>query len=191
MICITDIINGLALDCLNIPFAGLVQDGYVTNYNDIDRDATTFNTSKTDITALTLLTGKKFYKISASKKLLKASAELAKKEITIDKFKHVLESVAYDLDESTKTFLQSLASGARITAIIERKFKGAGNTTGFQVLGYDAGMEITEAKWDSGEQDGIIPFKLGTVDGEEEVRLPYTYLATDYATTKAAITAML
>ena len=79
-----------------------------------------------------------------------------------------------------------MASGGRYVIIIEKKWKGQNQADAFEILGYDSGLVIASVVWNTKESDGVIKFELASGEGEEEPKMTYNILETNYATTLVA-----
>lgn len=190
MACDGRLISDILFDCDNAPKAGIEVNVNLFNREDIDLSAVTFDgANKLLMTNFQLLSGKTGYTLQGVKQVNGASAELVKKETSIDAFKHVFSGVVLNFSAANKLQLQSMAEGASLVAIIELKWKGANNAEAFQVLGYEQGLELNVMTWNTKENDGTVTFELSSVDGFEEPKQVLTLLETDYATTKTAFDA--
>lgn len=182
--------SDILFDCDNAPKGGIEVDVLLVNREDIDIDAVTFDASnKLLMTNFQLKSGKTGYLLQGVKQIQSAAAELVKKETSVDAFKHIFNGVILNFSAANKLEIQSMAEGASIVAIIELKWKGASNADAFQVLGYDAGLELNTLAWNTNENDGTVSIELSSVDGFEEPKMVMTLLETDYATTKTAFDA--
>lgn len=182
--------NDILFDCDNAPKGGIEVDVLLINREDIDLSAVTFDgANKLLMTNLQLLSSKTGYLIQGVKQVQGASAELVKKETSTDAFKHIFSGVILNFSAANKLQLQSMAEGGSLVAVIELKWKGASNADAFQVLGYEAGLELNTMTWNTNENDGTVQIELSSVDGFEEPKMVLTLLETDYATTKAAFDA--
>tara|TARA_R110002049_G_scaffold309180_1_gene518127 strand:- start:16203 stop:16796 length:594 start_codon:yes stop_codon:yes gene_type:complete len=174
-------------DCDNKPIGGIEVDVVLINLSDIDKATSTLAaTNDLLITNLATNTGTSGYFVEGIKQSQGASFELVKKEDSFDVFKHTFSGVVLNPSVENKASLSSIASGERYVAIVEKKWKGEGQEDAFEVLGWDAGLEISEMTWNTKESDGIIKFVIASPDGNEEPRMTRNLLETNYATTKTA-----
>lgn len=182
--------SDILFDCDNAPKGGIEVDVLLFNREDIDIDAVTFDASnKLLMTNFQLKSGKTGYLLQGVKQIQSAAAELVKKETSVDAFKHIFNGVILNFSAANKLEIQSMAEGASLVAVIELKWKGASNADAFQVLGYDAGLELNTLAWNTNENDGTVSIELSSVDGFEEPKMVMTLLETDYSTTKTAFDA--
>lgn len=180
----------ILFDCDNQPIGGIEVNVVLINREHLDRSAITYDgANKILMTNLQLLSGNVGLALNGVKQINGLSAELVKKETSIDAFKHIFSGMVLNFSAANKLQLQQLSEGASIVAVVELKWKGAGNTEAFQVAGIDAGLELNVLTWNTNENDGAVTFELSSVDGYEEPKIISTLLETDYATTKAAFDA--
>lgn len=172
-------------DCDNPPLQGLTDIVALINYNDIDRAATTFDpNNKQLMTDLVLKAGKRAYRLEGYRLSNSAQASLVVKEApAVNAFLHTIGGVGVQVDAEQLDAISKLAQGAKMVAVVERKFKGANQESAFLVFGYDSGMELATADYNSNEASGTLPFTIANPSDEEEPRPPYIWLNTDYATT--------
>ena len=179
--------GAISKNCDEKPQAGIEVDVVIINYDDIDFANTTFDgTNDLLITNLATNSGTTGYFIEGIKQTQGASFELVKKEESFDGYKHKFEGVILDPSLENKQRLSEISAGGRFVVVVEKKWKGVDDEDAFEVLCWNAGMEIETVIWNSKEADGIIKFSLASVDGFEETKMTYNLLETDYATTKIA-----
>lgn len=180
----------ILFDCDNAPKGGIEVNVLLFNKEEIDISAVTIDAgNKLLMTNFQLLSGNTGILLKGVKQVQGLSNELVKKETSIDAFKHIFSGVVLTPSVANRLQLQNLSEGASIVAIVELKWKGAGNAEAFIVGGYDSGLELNVLTWSTQENDGTIAFELSSVDGYEEPKQVMTLLETDYATTKAAFDA--
>ena len=174
-------------DCDNAPKAGIEVNAVFINFDDIDRGASTLDvTNDLIITSLATLSGTSGYNIEGIKQVNGVSFELVKKEESFDAYKHMFAGVVLAPSAANKALLKEIASGGRYVIVVEKKWKGIDQEDAFEVLGWDSGLEISTAVWNSKESDGVIKFEVASADGYEEPDMTRNLLETDYATTKTA-----
>lgn len=179
--------GAISKNCDEKPQAGIEVDVVIINYDDIDFANTTFDgTDDLLMTNLATKSGTQGYFIEGIKQTQGASFELVKKEESFDGYKHKFEGVILEPSVENKQRLSELSAGGRFVVVVEKKWKGVNDEDAFEVLGWNAGMEIETVLWNSKEADGIIKFSLASVDGFEETKMTYNLLETDYDTTKTA-----
>tara|TARA_R110000737_G_scaffold46886_1_gene66671 strand:+ start:856 stop:1449 length:594 start_codon:yes stop_codon:yes gene_type:complete len=179
--------NDIAKNCDVKPIGGIEVNVVLIPFEDIDKATSTIDgTNDLLITNLATKSGTQGYFIEGIKQSQGASFELVKKEDSFDKFKHMFTGVVLTPSVANKKSLSEVSSGARYVAVVEKKWKGVTQADAFEVLGWDAGLVISEMVWNTKESDGIIKFVVASEDGFEEPYMTKNVLETDYATTKTA-----
>ena len=175
-------------DCDNTPIAGLEVNVLFFNMADINKALTTFDVT-TDLlmTNFDLLTGSKSgYLIEGIRaNNFKATYELVKTDYA-NSYKHLISGVILNPSVENRKALESMASGGKFVAIVEKVWKGVNSEDAFEVYGYSSGLKGATVVFNSAENNGVITFEMASEDGYEEPRMPYNVLETDYATTAAA-----
>lgn len=178
----------IAKDCDVKPIGGIEVNVVVINFEDVDKTSSTIDGTN-DLLITNLATTSAGFFLEGIKQAQGASFELVKKEDSYDAYKHVFAGVVLTPSAANKKSLANIASGGRYVVVVEKKWKGVDQDDAFEVLGWDAGMVISEIVWNSKESDGIIKFGLASEDGYEEPEMTRNVLETDYATTKTAFNA--
>ena len=177
----------IAKDCSVKPVGGIEVNVVLIPFESINKSTSTIDgTNKLLITDLATNTGTSGYFVEGVKQSQGASFEMVKKEDSFDMYKHTFSGVVLTPSVANKKSLSEVASGSRYVAVIEKKWKGVSDADAFEVLGWDAGLEIQEMTWNTKESDGIIKFVLANADGYEEPEMTRNLLETDYATTKTS-----
>jgi hypothetical protein len=175
----------ILFDCSNAPVGGIEQNVVLINKDDIDVVASTIDASnRILVTNLQLKPGKTGYLLTGVKQSNGKAWELVKKENAPDKFKHTFSGVIFNPSAENKQQADSLSKGAKYVAVIEQVWKGVTNKDAFEVLGFNAGLELMTMTNSSKENDNMIMFELTSVDGYEETTMPKTLLDVTYAATK-------
>lgn len=187
---------GIAADftgdvCTDPPQAGLEQVLYLLNYDDIDRGATTFNANKNTCTALVRKAGKIGYKLPGFKQSNSVGWTIVPKELAPDAYSHNLSGVIHHFTADARDNINRINADNRVVAVVEKKFKGPSLGLAFEIYGYDSGLGLGgDTNFNVNENSGAVILQLITVENEEEPRLPYIWLETDYNTTKTAFDAL-
>lgn len=185
--CTGKITENFVLDCEYLPIAGLTTNAVVINFDDIDRTATTFDAlNRLVITNLQLKVGKTGYSFTGVKQTNSKSYTLVPKDNNIDKFSQVFRGTVFNPTALNKLQVAQLALGGKFIVVVEQLWKGADNLEAFEVLGYFAGLMLTEASNSSAENDNTIVLALSSEEGFEEPSLPHNLVETSYALTKVA-----
>lgn len=186
--CITDKISAdVLIDCNNMSISGLEADVVLIPRSDFDRAASTINVSN-DILLdnLTCKSGFTGFKLEGVKQLHSTNSEFVPNEETVDKFRHTFRGVIVTPSAENRFQASKLAKGESYVVVVNKKWKGENDEDAFHVLGYDAGLYLTEMTEGSKENDANILFTLASKDASLETEIPRNLLMTDYATTKTA-----
>lgn len=184
MSCITKITGDFALDCANLPIAGIDANIVLINYDDINRTATIFSsTNELLVTNLQLKAGKTGYLLSGVKQSNGKNYSMVAVENLPNRFLHGITGKILNPSVANKLQLQKLALGGKYVAVIKQNWKGVDNEDAFEILGYNAGLELKEATNNSTEESNTIVLSIGNIDGYEEPKVPFNLLKADYDTT--------
>ncbi|VEI52674.1 hypothetical protein [Capnocytophaga sputigena] len=168
MRCIENI-KDIALDCLYKPSRGLRNRILLIHYNDIDRRYTTFNSQKSEITNLQLKVDKKGVLIET-----KNSFKVKGSQKFSGGFIHEVSLKIDKVDSVNLAVINSLTRGSYVVIV-----ETSGNT--FEVLGYDAGMTLSNIQRDYA--GNVIPITFTTPNDVKELRMSAIWNETDYNTT--------
>ena len=173
-------------DCSAKPIGGIEVNAVLIPFDNIDRASSSYDaTNNLILTDIATVSGTSGYFVEGIKQSQGASFELVKKEDSFDAFKHSFAGVVLTPSADNKKSLSEVASGSKYVVVVEKKWKGGTTETeAFEVLGWEAGLEIQEMNWNTKESDGIIKFVLANADGFEEPQMTRNFLDTDYATSK-------
>src|SRR5690554_6457718 len=174
-------------DCSAPPTAGAEMIAYAFNRREID--SVTYDQSNPRlVTAITLADGAKAYKIENFKKEIDAGFDLVTSDTNIDKFNQYVKYEAWGIDSDTVKALDELSD---LVVIVERKNKGADGDGAFQIYGLQTGLYKSSDTMRAITASGKRIVEL-TNQAEEESTVSYhVFFDTDYATTKAAVEALL
>lgn len=175
--------------CDDKPVLGIEQRLVLINADDLPATGITFDPTLPSslITQLQLATDKTGYEVQGIKQIMNYTNSL---EASEDSDNGVLHSVAgiriYDPSETTRNEVNKFIGGAKVYAVLERKWKGENNAYAFLFFGLKFGLELSELTDSSNENDGTIVMTLSTPSGFKEPYLPHIYRDTDYATSLTA-----
>jgi len=175
--CTGHLTASIVFDCANAPVGGIEQNIVLINKDDVDVAATTLDANnEIVVSAITLKAGKVGYTLQGVKQSNGKAWELVKKENALDKYKHTFSGVIFNPSAANKQQAHNLSKGAKYLVVVEQVWKGANNKDAFEVLGYNAGLELATMTNSSKENDNMIMFELTSADGFEEPTLPKTFL---------------
>ena len=174
-------------DCSAPPTAGAEMFAYAFNRRDID--SVTYDQSNPRlVTAITLADGAKAYRIENFKKEIDAGFDLVTSETNIDKFNQYVKFEPWGIDSDTVKALDELSD---LVVIVERKNKGNDGDWAFQIYGLQTGLYKSSDTMRANTTSGKRIIEL-TNQAEEESTVSYhVFFDKDYATTKAAVEALL
>jgi hypothetical protein len=181
--------DDVVVDCDNIPVGGIEQRLTLINVDDLTSAGITLDvTNPTSlITGLELLPNKVGYEIQGIKQIMKFTNAAEIPEDSFNGMKHQLIGIKFfDNSEECRTQINKYLAGAKVFAVLERKWKGPDNKYAFLFFGMKFGLELAELVDNSDENDGAIMISLATPAGFKEPYLPHIYRDTDYETSKTA-----
>lgn len=170
-------------NCNNRSVAGIEQRLVLINESDLLASGITFDTILPNslITQIDLLPQKIGYEIQGIKQIMNYTNSLVADENSEDGVKHMITGVKfYDPSEEIRNEINKYIAGAKVYAVLERKWKGIDNKHAFLFFGLKFGLMISELKDESA--DGLITISLSTPGKFKEPYLPHIYRNVDYAT---------
>lgn len=180
--------SDIAGSCENPQVAGLMNTGYIINYDDIDWD--TLGRKGNIVDVLALVQGKRAYRAYVPGKSPFTGTQAAMAAGTYrNKFTKTAALIVLNSGpEVCAEIIDQLANG-KFVFIFENKFKGEDGKNTFEIYGLEQGLsatEMTNEKY-SEETDGGWSIKL------EETNAPTSgifFFNTDIATTRAALASL-
>lgn len=145
----------LAADCKIKAVAGIKNNGYIMNYDDIDFENCTFDESNPNVlTSLVLLSGKKAYSMYVPGKTPYTGT---KKSLTTgtyrNKFSKDVSVVIFDNGpEVVQNIINQLANGTFVV-VLENKFAGRDGKNTFEIYGLESGLTATALDDDKYSED--------------------------------------
>ena len=179
-LCTKKIYKNAVADCSTQGVSGIEQVVYVMNRSDIasvTRDAYLDN----KVTALTLTTGAKAYKLIGQKQNLSCGSERVVSDTAADSFKHRVSFQSYEFDAQS---LDNLDEAEDLVCIVERKDKSNVDGT-FLIYGLGTGLFFSSDTYSSNENNGARMLEISSLDTQLERNSGCTFVKTDYATTKS------
>lgn len=148
----------LSASCENPSVAGLKNNGYIINFDDIDFDALVFDETNPNIVkTLALITGKKAYRMYVPGKTPFTGTNKAMVAGTYrNKFTKTVNLVILDNGpDVSHNIIDQLANG-QFVIILENKFAGKDHKNTFEIYGLEQGLSATALADDkySEETDG-------------------------------------
>lgn len=144
--CDFNLASDIAADCASMPVKGLGNRGWIINFDDIDRDATTFDTSNPSLLkSLILVTGAKAYNVyvPGSTPFTGTNKAFVKGTYVNTWTKQVKLVILNEGPDVANKIIDKLANG-RFVVILENKTTGAGGKATYEVYGYEAGLTASE-----------------------------------------------
>lgn len=180
----TTIASSQVINCNNLPVAG--NDVFLYLFNLSDKGVVTQTGGV--ISAITLAGAAVAYKWEGANDFVLSTYSIVTSRI-LNGFAHRLEIVAPNDSQIALNELKNLANG-RVVGITS-KFGSVENT--FRVHGLVHGLQAIEVTGDDSNADseGLPTVALATPEGKKEPLPPQHLLDTDYATTLAALEALL
>ena len=114
------------------------------------------------------------------------------KQTYADVYDHTFNWLCFDLSNDSKEALFGMVGG-KYVVVYENNFQGTGGESAFEILGANAGLEFKTFTRDplNNDNQGAYVISMATPDVGKEPDGPYSFFDTDYATTKAALEALL
>ena len=190
---------GITHNCLDKLVSGLHDEVILINLADIDKDSCTFDANNklilTDLVLKTASPALAGYKIEGYNFSNEHDTALVKRRF-IDGWDHNFLFRVFDNTPEVKKFVTE-AVDSRFVAIIKNKYRNKNATTDgttvFEVLGFEHGLEISEATRNVNDEEtmGAWVLKATCDETNKEPYPPYTFFKTDLATTQTAFDAFV
>ena len=171
MQCIRGLSEGIGFDCGYIPLKGIYNQVVLINFTDIDRSKIT--RSGVLLHNFQLKEEKRGYIVEGYKQHF-----TGRERYTPNRYTHELDLRVYDFSKKYMDLLEELQRGTFVAVVQTNEHSF--NRSGFEVLGYDAGLKLTSLTRDY--KENMIRFTLGS--HMKEVRVCYYINDLDWATTK-------
>ncbi len=176
-------------NCNNVAVKGIKQRLILINTDDLPYTGVSFDPALPNslITQLQLLDGKRGYEIKGIKQIMKFSNSFENPEDAESGLVHSLTGIRVnDPSEIIRNEINKFIGGAKVYAVLERKWKGVENKHAFLFFGLKFGLTLSDFSDASDENDGTIVMSLSTPSGYKEPHLPHIYRDTDYPTSLTA-----
>jgi hypothetical protein len=184
--CDSGIAKAIISNCTTQPIGGVEATAYLFNRNDmtITYDGTYTN----KVTGIASVTDELLYQYSGVKKNINAGFDRVVAEDMADRFKHYAALKGFEFDSAS---VQNLDNLKDVCLIVEYKQKSDDGDGVFVGYGFKSGLYPTSDTRRAIENNAIRSIELASQDQEDEPHSEYNILITDYATTKAALIALL
>lgn len=186
MSCTPGIAKAIASTCDTSKNGGLEVKMWAFNRKNIT--ITYDGTSGNKITAIANVSTNKGYAITGVKKLFNAGHDIVVAADRPNKYKHIVEFQQFERLAADILNVDRLED---IVIVAESKDKSTTGEGVFFVYGPTHGLYVTTDTMRHNDVNGARKITLETMEGEEEPYSEFTYLATDYATSLAALNALL
>jgi hypothetical protein len=185
MSCTSGISKSIVSDCTTSGTGGIEEVIYIYNRADLVATRAAGSSKITDITMAGSAVG---YTATGVKKLFDAGHDLVVSENRPDKYGHYLKLEQF---EFTSTDVENVDALNDVVVIYERKDKTTTGDGVFVCLGLTHGLYKASDTKRENTANGARTIELKSMAGEEEPFSAFILFKTDYATTKALITATL
>lgn len=188
MACIDKLSGDIEFNCDDKPKRGIKSGkAVIINYEDIDFGASTV--SGATVSNLALKSGASGYQLSWYKELGSASVEYTPNAEDFDGFTHSFLARLTTTSASNSERANELKAG-RFVVVFESNYQGVDQAEAFKVLGWEAGLELSEMTMNTNENSSSILFTISTSENSYE-DYPYSiFLETDYQTSKTSFDAL-
>lgn len=177
-----DITIGSQYDCDAPLYGGVRSRLGVINKNDI-ASVTYSSTTPGLVTAITLKSGKVMHLFEGFKNSVIPSLEKVTAGSGQGVWKHMTNFFIYENTQAQKNNIQKMGNGKYITIFQNRNE----DANAFEIQGIGNGLELQDgAVNNKNENQGAYNLILASGAGQEEAKMPATYLSTDFAGTLAA-----
>jgi len=187
MSCIDKLSGDITFNCDDKPKRGIKGKAVIVNYEDIDFGASTV--SGATVSNLALKSGATGYQLSWYKELGSANIEYTPNSEDFDGFTHSFLARLTTTSASNSERANELKAG-RFVVVFESNYQGVDQAESFKILGWEAGLELSEMTMNTNENSSSILFTISTSENSYE-DYPYSiFLETDYATSKTSFDAL-
>jgi hypothetical protein len=186
MSCTTGIAKAIISNCTTQPVGGLEVTAYL--FNRADMALTYDNTYPNKVTGIAAVGAALLYQISGVKKNLNAGHDRTVADDMADRFKHYFSMKEFSFLSDDVANFDGLGD---ICVIVEYKHKSTTGDGVFVGYGFKSGLYPTSDTRRANDANSVRSIELASKEQEDEPVSQYNVLLTDYATTKAALIALL
>lgn len=181
--CSAVVAKAITNSCTDVPSAGLELTAYIFNR----LDATfTIGASPNLVSAIAMTALVSAYKLTAVKKENNAGFDMVTGDNIPTLFTHMLSLQPYERDAAAIKALDEMDDFVAVVEVKAPKTEGK-----FVILGFNSGLHLKTSSGRYNDNYGIPTYEFGTQEGEAEVYSRYVFWDSDYATTKAALEALV
>lgn len=184
--CLAGVAADVLKDCTSLPVRGLEKVAYLFNRDELT--PTYDATNKRLVTALAVSTGNQGYKIEGFNLDMNAGHSLVTSETMPDKYAQTFNFAAWLLDAEAVNNLDQLED---VVVVVESKNQHNDGDGAFKIYGLETGLYKSADDHLANDNDGTRLVTLANRDGEASSASAHVFFDTDYATTKAALEALL
>ncbi|MDR1544955.1 MAG: hypothetical protein LBS50_11260 [Prevotellaceae bacterium] len=176
----------IAAQCGQLETAGASGEVILIDFNTVDRaDSTVTNNI---ISAIELLTGKYAYKFETFDRSLDEAGATFARGTYRNTFTHSVPLRIFVKTEGAKAFVNNLASGVKVIAILKNKATGVAGEVKYEAYGWDNGLEVSESAPTIAMADGVVyPLTLASTDTAQEGSLPKSVWVSTLAATETML----
>ena len=184
--------GSFGFDCANPLQGGTADRAYIMNFEDFKAATVDKNLSNRFVVESIVLAGAATAFYVDGKNNSNAPSFQLVKQTYADVYDHLFNFLVFDLTNASKKSLAGTIGG-KFVVIYENNYRGNSAQSTFEILGANAGLEVKTFMRDplNNENQGAYVLTMGTPEVGKEPDMPYSFYDTDYATTKAALEALL
>jgi hypothetical protein len=185
----SQITNGLiAAICGQSATAGLEDDIILLNFDDVDKGESTV-TGNIISTILMKSSDKKGFIFTSYGKSFNDSGATFTKGTYRNTWTHNVMLRIFTKSEDAKKFVNAMAEGSKLIAIVKNKEAGSEGDVKYEAYGWDNGLTLNEGTASVNMDDGIVySLNIGSEDTAQEGSLPKSVLyAAGLAATESAL----
>lgn len=184
--CTDGIIANIDSSCANKKIGGVEPLAWVFNRKELTYTRDSTNPSK--VTAFDVIATKKGYTLKGFRKSLNCTSVMTASDTAHNQW---MKTFSFDQNEVTAAANENIMQLEDIVIVYERKQKSTGGEGTFVIVGLDHGLYLKKADSDENAENGVTKCELKSIEGWGEYNKEDVLKLTDYATTLAALNALL
>lgn len=186
MACTSGIAKAITSNCTTQPVGGLEVIAYLFNRDEMT--ITYDGTLPNKVTNIAAVGSAVMYKLTGTKKNINAGHDRTISEDIADTFKHYLSLKEFSFASDDVSNFDGLGD---MCGVVEYKQKSTDGDGVFVGYGFKSGLYVSSDTRRANDANSVRSLELTSRDQEDEPYSQYNVLITDYATTKAALEALL